>query len=379
MQSSSWQLLGEDSGGVPDGWQVAGQGWWARSRVARGGIREGVPIVSLAVGDLEVDVLPTRGMGLHAARAKGVRFGWDSPVAGPVHPAYVPLQEPSGLGWLDGFDEWLVRCGLESNGAPQFDASGKLQYPLHGRIANRPAREVELRLTERGGLEIRGVVDETRFHFSKLRLISSLELLPDRPVLIVRDTIENLSESPATAQLLYHINFGPPLLGEGARTIVAAEEVVPRTPDAAAELDQWDRMPAPEAGVPERVYFFRPRSDRDGWSRAALVAADESLAATISFQTSTLPCFSLWKNPTALADGYVTGLEPATNYPNPRGFEEEQGRVVHLEPRGRVSFQVELGLWVGADAVRAGVTPVEELAQPAPQLHAEAPAGWIAE
>ena len=39
---------------------------------------------------------------------------------------WVPLTEPSGLGWLSGFDELMVRCGLESNGAPDFDDSGQM-------------------------------------------------------------------------------------------------------------------------------------------------------------------------------------------------------------------------------------------------------------
>ena len=43
-----------------------------------------------------------------------------------------------------------------------------------------------------------------------------------------------------------------------------------------------------------------------------------------------LPCFTLWKNTASLEDGYVTGLEPATNYPNPKWFERKQGRVVSL-------------------------------------------------
>ena len=30
-----------------------------------------------------------------------VQLGWKSPVKGPVHPAFVPLWEPSGIGWLE--------------------------------------------------------------------------------------------------------------------------------------------------------------------------------------------------------------------------------------------------------------------------------------
>ena len=44
-----------------------------------------------------------------------------------------------------------------------------------------------------------------------------------------------------------------------------------------------------------------------------------------------MPCFTLWKNTAATGVGYVTGLEPATNYPNPKPFERKHGRVVRLE------------------------------------------------
>jgi hypothetical protein len=36
-----------------------------------------------------------------------------------------------------------------------------------------------------------------------------------------------------------------------------------------------------------------------------------------------------------MEDGYVTGLEPATNYPNFKTFERQQGRVTVLVPGGR--------------------------------------------
>ena len=82
-------------------------------------------------------------------------LGWKSPVRGPVHPNFVPLMEPSGLGWLDGFDELLCRCGAESNGAPDFTEQGALTFPLHGRLANRPAHFVEVAV-DGDEIQIRG-------------------------------------------------------------------------------------------------------------------------------------------------------------------------------------------------------------------------------
>ena len=98
-----------------------------KKRVLRGGRQEGVELVEIDNGRLRIDALPTRGMGLWKAHQAGETLGWDSPTCGPVHPSFVPLMEPGGLGWLDGFDELLARCGLESNGAPEFDAAGRLR------------------------------------------------------------------------------------------------------------------------------------------------------------------------------------------------------------------------------------------------------------
>ena len=103
-------------------------------------------------------------------------IGWKSPVRGPVHPSLVDLGEPSGLGWLDGFDELFVRCGLESNGAPEFDEkTGRLKYPLHGRIGNKPAHHVEVSVDgDSGEIKVTGVVEESRFHFLKLRMTATI-------------------------------------------------------------------------------------------------------------------------------------------------------------------------------------------------------------
>ncbi len=122
-----------------------------RRGVFRGGVSEGVEIIRLANPRMHVDVLPSRGMSIWRMQAGGVRYQWQSPVVGPVHPNYVDLSEPSGLGWLSGFDELVVRCGLESNGAPQHDETGRLVYPLHGHIANTPADAISVEFDEASG------------------------------------------------------------------------------------------------------------------------------------------------------------------------------------------------------------------------------------
>src|SRR5262249_37575904 len=103
-----------------------------------GGLRDGVEVIEINNGTCRFTVLPTRGMRIPGAWAGDLEIGWRWPVRGPVHPKFVGLWAPHGIGWLDGFDELLVRCGLESNGPPVFDEHYRLKHPLHGRIANQP-------------------------------------------------------------------------------------------------------------------------------------------------------------------------------------------------------------------------------------------------
>ena len=95
--------------------------WSIRKRTLRGGLRDGIDLVEVHNGALSYSVLPTRGMGLWRGEYRGNYLGWRSPVQGPVHPHFVDLGGRDGLGWLTGFDEWLCRCGLASNGPPGED------------------------------------------------------------------------------------------------------------------------------------------------------------------------------------------------------------------------------------------------------------------
>ena len=93
--------------------------WSVKKHRLRGGRRDGVDLIVVDNGALRFSIVPTRGMGLWKGWYDGNRLGWDSPVTdGPVHPSFVNLAAAGGLGWLDGFDELLARCGLENNGAP---------------------------------------------------------------------------------------------------------------------------------------------------------------------------------------------------------------------------------------------------------------------
>jgi hypothetical protein len=347
-----------------------------RSRRLSGGRRDGVLLVELVAGSTKVFVLPDRGLGIWKVMAGDCELGWQSPVHGPVHPRFVPLAEPGGLGWLDGFDELVARCGLVSNGAPDFDAAGRLRHPLHGRIANLPAHHLDVTLDEAAGtITLTGAVDETRFLCHALQMTTSLTVTADRQRVAWSDTVRNLSERPATMQMLYHVNFGPPLLGPGSEIVAAVEELAPRDACAGEDVPSWNRYDPPRAGRGEEVHFMRMRAQPDGKAAALLVAPEGRHGACLEWRADTLPCFTLWKNQGGLADGYVTGLEPGTNYPNARSFEESRGRVVALAPNQTVRFDLAIEHLAGP--ARRGLR--ERLrAGPDPRIHSRPLPEWSA-
>ncbi len=343
------------------------------ARRLRGGRCDGVLLIELTAGPTHVWIVPDRGLGIWKIESGNIKLGWQSPIAGPVHPKFVPLAEPSGIGCLDGFDELLARCGLQSNGAPDFDSQGKLLHGLHGRIANSPAHDIHVTLNEETGtVTLTGVVNETRFLVHDLQMTTTLKISADRPQIAWTDTIQNRSDKPTTFQMLYHFNLGPPLLGAGGELIADAAEIAPRDMVAVSDIPSWNSYAAPLAGRTEQVHFMKLRTHDDGRAAAMLVAPDKSKAARLSWRAAELPCFTLWKNQGGLADGYVTGLEPGTNYPNTRSFEESQQRVVPLAPHQSITFDLSIDILTG-DAIES---ERQQLQGVPPVLHHEPKHGW---
>ncbi len=312
----------------------------------------GVQMLTLRCGDKSVDVLPTRGMGIWQAHHRGIRFGWHSPVDGPVHPSFVPLEAPSGLGWLEGFDELMVRCGLCSNGAPEFDENHRLKSPLHGRIANLPARDVRVAMdSDQRHISVSGTVTESRFLFHRWELKTTISLDADSNEIQVVDRVRNLSDRRNSFQLLYHCNFGPPVLESGSQIFIQTQSLRARDSHCEKSIHQWNTVEPPTADFSEVVYFAEPVADQDDQCTALLTNQAQNLGAYVRFNVTQLPCFTWWKNLQGLNDGYVVGMEPGTNYPNPRSVEERAGRVVEVAPGGSFEIHLAIGMLVDPDSV----------------------------
>jgi len=348
----------------------AGEGWSILKCRLYGGLSDGVDIITVDNGKLSFIVVPTRGMGIWKGECEGAFLGWGSPVKDLVHPHYINLEARGGLGWLDGFNEWIVRCGLANFGAPGTDVirdnvgrEKEVMLPLHGKIANIPASMVRVRI----GLEppfelgVEGVAYEQSMFGSNLKLNTSITTTPGTNSLKISDTVENLRGVPDEMQLLYHCNYGSPFLEEGSRLIAPIRHLAPRDARAAEGVGSFDIFGAPQTNFVEQAYFMELLGDGVGRTKVMLANKDETKAVSVSFALKELPCFTLWRNTAAIEDGYVTGLEPGTSFPNTRRFERGRNRVIKLKPKGKYRSEVTLSAHISKNEVEGSIHDIEKI------------------
>jgi hypothetical protein len=356
--------------------------WSVIQTTLRGGKQEGVELLTLNNGRLKIRIIPTRGMGILDVTMDDIRLGWDSPVKEVVHPSHIDLESRGGLGWLEGFNEWMVRCGLEFAGHPGTDQflnntgdPATLDLTLHGKIQNIPASSYEVSVDPEPPhrIRIRGTVYESFFYGPKLKLVTEVSTVPGSDTFRISDLITNEGSSPQEFQLIYHGNYGSSILEEGATVYAPSGTITPMNEIAARSLDSWQTYLGPTKGFVEQVYLLEPLGDGNSSAMALLVNQDTDLGTSVRWNVSELPYLTIWKNTAAEEDGYVTGIEPATGYPFNRRIERKYGRVPKLAAGESRSFTLDFGIHIGNDQVgelineatdRQSISPLQVIQEP---------------
>jgi galactose mutarotase-like enzyme len=285
-------------------------------------------------GGLEFSVNIDRGFDIGEARLNGLNMTWRSPV-GSVHPY---AHQGDAKGWLRRFPGGLLTtCGLDNAGP----ASGG--RPMHGRFSQTPAKLLSARASwqgERFVLELSGEVQDYRLFGDHLVLIRRITTEYGARTLRLADRIENRGYRRSPLMLLYHCNFGYPLLDEGAELHLKSR-VTPRDEAAAQGLKTYKQVHAPAPDYAEQVFIHEVEAGTDGHVLVGLVNRKLPVTAYLRYDKRQLPHFMQWRQ---LGEGaYVLGLEPCTC--GPLGFEgeAEAGRVIWLEPGETHEISLEFG------------------------------------
>jgi len=286
-----------------------------------GGKGTGVFEAETAAG-LSFDALPDAGMDIGRLRYKGVNLsyisknGYDSPAR--ILPFEMEFLHtfPAGM---------LFTCGLRNAGPPSRD--GDEYHPQHGRYHSIPAEYVSARI-EGDEAVLRGTVRESALFGPCLQLERVIRAPLYGSEISIEDTVVNLTPAPEEIMLLYHFNFGYPMLSEDARLIFPENRATKARTDFAREgLDRVCGFDPPSDGEEERVYFHEFRESGALLKTPAVKLENEKLGigAELSWDSDTLPLLIHWRS---MASGdYALGLEPSNSYIMGRAAERENGTL----------------------------------------------------
>jgi hypothetical protein len=160
----------------------------------------------------------------------------------------------------------------------------------------------------------------------------------------IEDFIENKGFSVEPLMMLYHFNFGFPLLSETARVIVPVKETAPRDPQSEAVngVAECKEFVKPVQGYKEKVFFLDVGAKRDGSTFVSLANTDvvgRPLAIVLRYNRNELPQLTEWK---MMGKGcYVCGLEPGTVSPIGRAAAREKGIMPMIEPQRMYHVKVD--------------------------------------
>lgn len=295
------------------------------------GKAKGTDIIEVCTaGGLQVDILPDSGLDIGQVRYRGVNMsyicknGYDSPAIMAPYETEFSNTFSGGL---------LYTCGLRNVGPAHRD-NGEW-HPSHGRYHSLAAEHTGAAI-EGDEVVVTGTVRESALFGHLLEVRRTIRIPCSGASITLEDTITNLTPRDEELMVIYHCNFGYPMLSEKARLILPeARETTARTEFAQSFIGRECGFDAPIDSEPERVFFHRMRSD----FHASLQNPELGVELALSWSGGTLPVLAEWRS---MASGdYVLGLEPTNTYILGRSAERENGTLQTLRAFTSVTNRVE--------------------------------------
>lgn len=308
---------------------------WAREAELTSGAGRGNRIIDVDNGaGLRFTVSPDRGMDIVEASFRGYPVVFRTPGGNRSRMEY----ESAGAGWLRNWQGGLMTtCGLRSAGTPN------AEFGLHGRIDNLPAEDTFVRRewTENGDYTIRvgGTLREAAMFGENLRLERSIRTTAGKNAIDVQDRVTNLAATPDYVQIVYHCNFGYPLVSTETRIMTSPHNVSARDENARAAIGFWQTMPPPADGdAPEQCFIHDLPAGNDGFAVFTLENPVLKCRVSVCYQTDSLPRLVQWK---LFRKGmYVMGVEPTNTFLSGRTQEIADGTARKIAPGESIDFHV---------------------------------------
>ena len=291
---------------------------------------------------LRFSVVPDRCMDLYDLSYKGVNLAFHSKNG---------LTSAQLSSAMDGefFEQWpggaMVTCGLDNVGGPC--AADGCTYPTHGRIGSTPASSFGTESFWQDGryvLQASGEIHQTRLYGRHLSIRRTIETGLQEKTIRIHDVITNFETHDEPYMLLYHCNFGYPLLQA----------------DSVVETSRCKQSPMNEISF-DPAHMTEPTDDREeelffrtGFGPEAvgmLVNERLGLGAYVRFKTQNLPNMLQWK--LMRAHDYVLAFEPCNSFDDSRVDAMRRGQIAILPAYSSVETELEIGVLDGPEEIGA--------------------------
>jgi hypothetical protein len=258
---------------------------------------------------LTADIALDRGGDLFRLNWRGTEIGWRSAADGAA--PWPVLDTEEGLGFLRGFDGFLVTCGLDHHGVATSTPANAFHYPLrkqnhhplHGRIMASRAELVEKSVDWHADeMRLRLILRQASVFGEVLELHRLWTFRLDRPEIRLDDQVINRGFRPTRHGILYHINLGHPFLA----------------PDLRLQANSWPPAEQLTADI------IRPQDDHVEKVDAAPSPADGRVTLRnstlgfglgLAYDPNALPVTALWR---AFQSGtFALAVEPQTSFTDP--------------------------------------------------------------
>jgi len=281
---------------------------------------------------LRYKVVIDRGMDIVDAFYNQYSLAWLSHggITVPRHDANRDIE------WLYSFAGGLLTtCGLTHVGPPEADENQP--RGLHGRISNIPASIESIiqpdPVAGKLDMSITGVLKQSRLFGPNLELKRTISGRIGEPTIQIHDEVTNRANVSVPHMILYHCNFGWPLVDAGTDIIYKGQCVSRglKTDDAIFNSNRNFRKCCKpletHRGAGEGCGFIDVAADK-GICTVGLANRKLNLAVAMKYKKKQLPCLTNWQH-WGFGE-YLTGIEPGTNPPIGQNKARQQNKLIHI-------------------------------------------------
>lgn len=307
---------------------------------------------------LEFEINLGRGMGIGAFRYRGTPLAWVS-ATGEVNGAYYDAFE----GQMDRsyYGGLMHMCGFRQVGAPNVDQGETLG--MHGRASNLPAKNIYVDGEWSGDeyeIWAQGKVQEVSALGENICMTRKVSAKLGESKITIHDKIQNCAHTSTEFMILYHTNYGFPLLDEGTQLFLPSINSVDSENGHPVKQAVYGQFSAAHQGAGQQIYFHQ-LAHQNGSTGYVIYhpKLQGGLGLLVEFDQTHLPNIIQWVD---LEEGQnVLEVGPSNCKCFGRAAERAAGTLDFLEPGEIREFEISFTVLDGNDQIQHTIKALQGL------------------